>query len=238
MTRSRVISLILIFRGLFKMGKLLNIITPLHKSASRDYAERMAADKIHSMEVARRFDREFWDGKRNYGYGGYSYDGRWAVVAEKLIDRYKLSDGAKILDVGCGKGFLLYEFTRLLPGAMISGFDISSYALDNAKEEVKPNLFHHRAEEPLPFEDNEIDLTLSLTTLHNLPINNHAAALSEIERVSRKKYITLDSYRNPAELYNLQCWALTCECFFTPDEWVWLFERFGYTGDYEFIFFE
>jgi SAM-dependent methyltransferase len=221
-----------------KMGKLLNVISPLHKKTKRDYLARMKDNKVECMKIARKYNRDFWDGDRRYGYGGYKYDGRWEFVAKKLIEIYNLSKDAKILDVGCGKGFLLYEFKKLLTDAKVVGFDISDYAIKNAKEEIKSNLFVHRAQDSYPFDDKEFDLVVSLTTLHNLSIYELKFALKEIERVGKNKYIVVESYQNEEELFNLQCWALTCESFFTPDEWVWLFNEFGYDGDYEFIFFE
>lgn len=220
------------------MGKLINIVTPLHKATSRVYLGRMQDAKIECMRIARRFGVDFWDGDRRYGYGGYKYDGRWAVVAEKLIATYDLSTTARILDVGCGKGFLLYELKKLLPDADIVGFDISEYALANAKEEIRDRVFIHQAQQPYPFGDKSFDLVISLTTLHNLQIFDLKTALREIERVGVKKYITVEGYRNEAELFNLECWALTCASFHTPQEWIWLFNEFGYTGDYEFIYFE
>lgn len=220
------------------MGRLLNIVTPLHKKTRRDYLGRMTDDKVGCMKVARQYGKDFWDGDRRYGYGGYIYDGRWERVAKSLIDKYGLSSNSKILDVGCGKGFLLYEFRKLLPKAQIKGFDISKYAVENAKEEVRAGLFIHRAQDPYPFKDKEFDLVISITTLHNLCANELKPALQEIERVGKNKYVTVESYRNEGELFNLQCWALTCEAFFKPEEWAWFYNEYGYTGDYEFIYFE
>jgi ubiquinone/menaquinone biosynthesis C-methylase UbiE len=219
-------------------GKQLNIITQLHKRTSRDYVKRMIEEKIHCMQVAKEYGFDYWDGDRKYGYGGYTYDGRWSVVAEQLIRQYNLGPQAKILDVGCGKGFLLHEFQKLLPQATIKGFDISEYGLANTKEEVKPHCFKHRAQDPFPFKDGEFDLVYSITTLHNLAIFDLKKALQEMERVGKNKYVVTEGYRNDAELFNLECWALTCESFFRPEEWVWLFQEFAYSGDYEFIFFE
>jgi SAM-dependent methyltransferase len=220
------------------MHKALKVITPLHTKTRRDYLARMQNAKVECMSVAKEYGKDFWDGNRRYGYGGYRYDGRWAGVARQLIEIYELGENASILDVGCGKGFLLYEFKRILPNARISGFDISSYAINNAKELVKPHLTIHSAKEPYPFQSKEFDLVLSITTLHNLYIYQLKSALQEIDRVGKNQYIAVESYRNDQELFNLQCWALTCQSFFSVSEWVWLFEEFGYNGDYEFIFFE
>lgn len=216
----------------------MDLVTLLHQKTARDYLGRMMDAKIECMQVARRYDADFWDGDRRFGYGGFRYDGRWRSVAEKLIENYGLDSHAAILDVGCGKGFLLYELQRLLPDARISGFDISPYAIANAKEEIKDKLFIHQAQDAYPFADNEFDLVISLTTLHNLHLPELKSALQEIERVGKQKYLVVEGYRTEAELFNLQCWALTCAAFFTPEEWTWLFREFGYTGDYEFIYFE
>ncbi|MEK6737464.1 MAG: class I SAM-dependent methyltransferase [Planctomycetota bacterium] len=220
------------------MGRLLSIVTSLHKKTKRDYVGRMTDNKVECMKVARQYGREFWDGDRRYGYGGYKYDGRWESVARKLIETYNLPDNAKILDVGCGKGFLLYEFKRLLPHCSVAGFDISEYGLKNAREEVKEHLFQYKAQDVYPFGDKAFDLVISLTTLHNLHLFELKAALQEVERVGKNKYIVVEGYRNEEELFNLECWALTCESFFKPQEWIWLFKEFGYSGDYEFIYFE
>jgi ubiquinone/menaquinone biosynthesis C-methylase UbiE len=220
------------------MGKLLDIVTKLHTKTSRDYVSRMVDDKITCMTKSKEYGHDYWDGNRRFGYGGYNYDGRWKVVAEDLINQYELKDGCKILDVGCGKAFLIYELQQLLPNAMIVGFDSSVYGLENAKKEMKEKLFCYKAEDIYPFGDNEFDLVISLTTLHNLKIYELKTALQEIERVSKNAYILVEAYRNDTELFNLECWALTCESFFRPDEWTWLYDQFGYTGDYEFIYFE
>ena len=144
----------------------------------------------------------------------------------------------KILDIGCGKGFLLYELKLLLPGLKVAGFDISKHGLNEAKENLKEDLFFHQAQDPYPFEDNAFDLVISLGCLHNLRIFELKTALGEIERVGKSGYVMLESYRNELEQFNLQCWALTCESFFDKEEWEWIYNHFGYTGDYEFIYFE
>lgn len=219
-------------------GRLLDIVTPLHKRTRRDYLGRMQDEKVHCSEVALGYGEDFWDGDRRYGYGGYRYDGRWRVVAERLVEHYQLPPDARILDVGCGKGFLLHEFTQVLPECCVTGFDTSEYALAHAHENVREKLFVHRAEEAYPFEDDAFDLVLSLTTLHNLGLSGLKTSLGEIERVGKHAYLVVESFRNTQELFNLQCWALTCRSFHQKEEWEWLFGEFGYNGDYEFIYFE
>jgi len=221
------------------MKQLLNFVSGLHTKTKRNYIERMNDQKIECMTMAKKYGQEYWDGERKYGYGGYRYmPGRWEPVAKKLIEKYHLPDNAKILDVGCGKGFLLFELKKLLPHCTIKGLDISSYAIDNAKEEIKNYLFIHNAKDPYHFEDQEFDLVISITTLHNLKINDLKSALGEIERVGKNKYLVVESFRNDEELFNLECWALTCQAFFSPEEWIWIFDQFGYRGDYEFIYFD
>ncbi len=220
------------------MGRLMNVMTPLHKRAARDYLGRMRDDKPKCMTVAKLYDADYWDGDRRYGYGGYHYDGRWKPVAEQLIEEYGLNERSSILDVGCGKAYLLYELHKLLPTARLAGFDIAEYAIGESMTEIREKLFVHRAEDPYPYKDDEFDLVISLTTLHNLDIFDLKTALMEIERVGKNKYIVCESYRNDLDLFNLQCWALTCKSFFSSAAWQWIFEEFVYTGDYEFIYFE
>lgn len=217
----------------------LDFISQLHKRTARNYLERVErGDKAECATVARRFGREYWDGDRKFGYGGFRYDGRWAPVARDLIAHYGLKAGSRVLDVGCGKAFLLHEMKLLVPELEVRGLDVSEYALGDAPEAVRPFLDPGQAQS-LPYPDHHFDLVLSVTTLHNLYIYDLAKALGEIERVKRGgSYIVVESYRNEVEKANLLHWQLTCECFFTPQEWEWLFAEFGYTGDYSFIYFE
>ena len=217
----------------------LNLVTGLHQATKRDYLGRMNDSKVEAMKIAKQYGFDYWDGDRRFGYGGYKYmQGRWAKVAQQLIDLYGLRAGSKILDVGCGKGFLLYEIQLLQPGVEIHGFDISQYGLENTHPDLKAKLFIHRAQETFPFQDNFFDLVISLGTLHNLHIFELEVAVSEIERVGKQGYIMVESFRNELEMFNLECWALTAESLMDVDEWKWIYDRFGFTGDYEFIFFE
>ena len=221
------------------MGNLLNIVTPLHQMTTRKYIDRMVDEKVHCMEKAKEYEFDYWDGDRRFGYGGYKYlAGRWKPVAEAFIDKYGLTNNSSVLDVGCGKAYLLYELKLLLPDLRVKGFDISKHGLNEAKENLKEDLFIHKAQDSYPFEDNAFDLVISLGCLHNLRIFELKTALGEIERVGKSGYVMLESYRNELEQFNLQCWALTCESFFDKEEWEWIYNHFGYTGDYEFIYFE
>jgi len=221
------------------MGKLLNIVTPLHQMTARKYIDRMVDEKVHCMLKAKEYEADYWDGDRRYGYGGYKYmEGRWKPVAEALIDIYNLSNDSKILDVGCGKAYLLFEIKKLLPEIELAGFDISKHGLSDAKEEIRDSLFRYRAQDRYPWGDDYFDVVISLGCLHNLRIFELETAVREIQRVGKQKYIMLESYRNEEEQFNLQCWALTAESFFDTAEWIWLYNHFGYSGDYEFIYFE
>jgi len=218
--------------------KYVDFTSKIHKKTKRNYLERMTDEKPHIMEVAKKYDMQYWDGDRKYGYGGFKYDGRWKVVAEEIANHYNLKPGDSVLDVGCGKGYLLYDLTQVVPGLKVSGIDISEYAIKNAKDEVKPFLQVGEAQN-LPFPDNSFDLVISLTTIHNLYVYDLKKAVKEIERVSKKdKYVVVEAYRNEREKFNMMCWVLTGECFFSKEEFEWLLDEFGYTGDYSFIYFE
>jgi SAM-dependent methyltransferase len=219
----------------------IDFMSVLHKSTKRDYLARVndpEYPKPKAAELAKKWDYDYWDGDRRICYGGYRYmEGRWEKVARAMADHYKLKAGDKILDVGCGKGYLLYDFTKVVPGIDVTGLEISPYAIANAKEEIKDRIKLGNAT-ALPFPDKSFDLVFSLTTLHNLHTYDLDKALREVERVGRNKYICVESYRNEQEKANLLYWQVTCESFCTPEEWDWWFRLTGYTGDYSFIYFE
>lgn len=220
----------------------IDFLSPLHKATKRDYLARVNDPdfpKAKAAALAKRWDFDYWDGDRRICYGGYRYmEGRWAPVAQAMIDHYGLKAGDKILDIGCGKGFQLVEFAKLLPGLELHGIDISDYALANAHEQVKDRLQQGSAT-ALPFPDGHFDYVFSITTLHNLPCYDLDKALREMQRVGRKhRYLCVESYRNEEEKANLLYWQVTCEAFNSPAEWEWWFQTTGYTGDHSFIYFE
>ena len=222
--------------------KEIDFMSSLHKSTKRNYLERVndkEFPKAKAAVLAKKFDFDYWDGDRRINYGGYKYiPGRWDNVIKKMINLYKLNHTSKILDIGCGKGFLLYDFKKFLPECKVHGIDISKYAIENSKSEVKSNLRVGKSSF-LPWEDNYFDLVISINTFHNLYCNELEKSLKEMERVGKKnKYLCVESYRNEVEKTNLLYWQVTCESFFTPNEWKWWFEHTKYTGDYSFIYFE
>jgi protein-L-isoaspartate(D-aspartate) O-methyltransferase len=155
-----------------------------------------------------------------------------------MAQHYGIKPGDKILDIGCGKGFLMHDFTLAVPGVEVFGLDISEYAKTHSKEEISESITIGNASN-LPWGDDSFDFVVSINTLHNLPNYDLDSALREIERVGKeKKYLCVESYRNEDEKANLLYWQLTCEAFCSPKEWEWWFEKTGYAGDHSFIYFE
>lgn len=213
------------------MGREINFLD-MRPDLSRDVEGRFKVMTEEHKRIAREFGREFFDGDRLVGYGGYKYDGRWVKVAERLRDYYGLTSESSVLDIGCAKGFLLHDLRQVIPGIEVVGIDISQYAVENAMEDVKPFIAIRNARE-LPFRDKYFDLVISLTTLHNLPIEECKQALREVQRVSRgNAFITLDSWRNEVEHQRLLKWVLTGLTLRSTDDWKKIFEEVGYTGDY------
>lgn len=195
--------------------------------------EQRAQKTREQQEIARRFDKEFFDGNRDTGYGGFNYNKKyWDHVVKDFIDYYKMDNNSSILDVGCGKGFMLYDFKRYLPNSYLRGIDISTYAIENSLEEMKDNLEVANCNK-LPFQDNEFDLAISINTVHNLEIDECAISLKEIERVSKKhSFITVDSYTNEEEKKRMHDWNLTAQTIMSTDEWRAFFKKANYSGDF------
>jgi SAM-dependent methyltransferase len=219
----------------------LDFMSVLHKSTRRDYLARVndaEFPKAKAAELAKNWDYDYWDGDRRINYGGYRYmPGRWEKVARAMAEHYNIKPGNRILDIGCGKGYLLYDFTLVVPGVEVFGIDISGYAIRNAKQEIKERLRVGNAIS-LPWPDGYFDLAISIQTLHNLHCYDLDKALREMQRVAKHKYLCVESYRNETEKANLLYWQVTCEAFNTPEEWDWWFKQTGYNGDYSFIYFE
>ena len=220
------------------MKSLRNFFTPSHVKASRDYSLRAGQDKPQLSEKARLWGFDYWDGSRSTGYGGYKDDGRWTEFAARVIQHYGITGGDSVLDIGCGKGFFLKALKTRNPELNLSGVEISEYAFKNADPDVK-NIISLADAGQMQLPKHSVDYIFAVNILHNLQLPQLFHALEVIEAAKRKDaYICVESYRNEREKWNLMRWQLTCECFFTPEEWQWIFQKTGYSGDYEFIYFE
>jgi SAM-dependent methyltransferase len=215
------------------MGNLLELVTPLHRKTQRDYLARMADDKVACMRIAKQYGPDYWDGDWRTDMAAIAIcRACWKPVAQALIDRYNLKPGDKVLDVGCGKAFLLYEMQLLMPGLRLVGTDISDHGLAGTHPDFKGELLPILRQDAYPFGDDGFALAISSATCTILRIFELKTALGEIERVGRNKYVMVESFRNEQELFNLECWRLTAASFHDTAEWIWLYRHFGYTGDY------
>lgn len=208
-----------------------------HPRAKRNVKARLG-NKAENRAIAMKFGKEYFDGTREQGYGGYSYDGRWVPIAEDILRHFNLKPGDRVLDVGCGKGFLVKDLMKVCPGLEVFGLDVSEYAVMNCEPEVIGRVHLGNATH-LPFPDNSFQAVLSINTVHNLDRAGCIQALQEMERVAPGKgYVQVDAYRNPAEEQIFLDWVLTARTYGTPRFWVDLLGQAGYTGDYYWTILE
>lgn len=214
------------------MGKEIDLLIHYPKT-KRNVKERGASKTEEDRAIARKFGRDFFDGDRKNGYGGFSYNPRfWQPVISTFKSHFDLTAQSSLLDVGCAKGFMLHDLAEAIPGITVKGIDISSYAIENAIEDIKLHVKAAHATE-LPFPDRSFDVVISINTIHNLERVQCGRALQEIERVSRgKSFITVDAYRNEEEKEMMYAWNLTAKTIMHVDEWKVFFKEVGYTGDY------
>ncbi|MDT2076440.1 MAG: class I SAM-dependent methyltransferase [Planktomarina sp.] len=214
------------------MGQEIDLLENYPRT-KRNVEERGATKTEDVRRVARQFGKEFFDGDRQYGYGGFKYFPRfWQPVIPTFQKYFGLTGRSSLLDVGCAKGFMLHDFVELIPGITVSGVDVSDYAIAHAMDDIKSKVQVADASD-LPFADNSFDVVIAINTIHNLDRDDCAQALREIERVSCKgSFITVDAYRNDDEKERMLAWNLTAKTIMSVDEWVAFFEEVGYTGDY------
>lgn len=214
------------------MGKEINLMENYPRT-KRDPSQRAAAKTEEDRRIAREFGKDFFDGDRKVGYGGFNYHPRfWQPVIPTFQQYYGLTANSSVLDVGCAKGFMLYDMMQMIPGIKVEGIDISEYAIENAHPEVKPYVRVGNAVS-LPYPDNSFDLVISVTTVHNLVREECGKALQEIMRVSKgNAFIQIDGYYTDEEKKALDDWVLTAKTIMHADEWKAFFKEVGYTGDY------
>ena len=214
------------------MGQEIDLLVNYPK-AKRNVEARGQEKTDKDRAIARKFGKEFFDGDRSHGYGGFSYNPRfWSPVIPTLKEYFSLSSESSLLDIGCAKGFMLHDIVEGIPKITVKGIDVSEYAITNSMEDIKPHIQVADARE-LPFEDSSFDVVISINTIHNLEKNELAKALQEIERVSRgKSFITVDAYNSKEEKERMYAWNLTAKTIMSIDEWISFFNEVGYTGDY------
>lgn len=208
-----------------------------YPKAKRNVNARASAKTPEHVRISRLYGKDYFDGDRSFGYGGYRYDGRWKPIAEDIIKHFSIKPGDRVLDVGCAKGFLVHDLMEALPGLEAFGLDISDYAIKNCDPAVIGRL-HRGSANDLPFPDHSFDAVISVNTLHNLPRPECTKALSEIERVTRssRAYVQVDSYFTDEEKRRFEDWVLTAHTHDFPDGWRRIFSEAGYHGDYYWTF--
>lgn len=214
------------------MGREIDLLVNYPKT-KRNVSERGQDKTEADRQIARQFGKDFFDGDRRHGYGGFSYQSRfWQPVIPTLQAHFGLTKDSSVLDIGCAKGFMLHDMAALIPGITVKGLDVSTYAIEHAMEDMKPHVQVADARS-LPFADKSFDVVISINTIHNLERADLATALKEIERVQRHgAFITVDAYRTEEERERMMAWNLTAKTVMHVDEWIAFFAEVGYTGDY------
>jgi ubiquinone/menaquinone biosynthesis C-methylase UbiE len=203
-----------------------------YPKAKRNLQTRAQAQSAENIAISRQYGRDYFDGSRDHGYGGYRYDGRWIAIAEDMVRHFGLKAGDRILDVGCAKGFLVKDLMTVCPGLGAFGLDISEYAIMHCEAEVVGRL-HLGCAKHLPFPDRSFQAVVSINTVHNLERDDCIRAIREIERLAPGRgYIQVDSYRTPEQKELFLRWVLTAKTHYDPTGWGQLFAQAGYTGDY------
>ncbi len=216
----------------FQLGEEIDLLIKYPK-AKRNLDERAVNKTDDDRKIARNFGKEFFDGERKHGYGGFNYNPRfWSEVVKTFRDHWKLNVDSSLLDVGCAKGFMLHDLQELIPGIKLKGIDISDYAIENSMPSVKENLLVADAKK-LPFPDNSFDYVISINTIHNLEIDDCGKALREIERVSKiGSYVTVDAYNDDEEKDRMFKWNLTAKTIMSVKNWKDFFKENKYSGNY------
>ena len=178
----------------------------------------------------------YFDGDRNYGYGGYQYDGRWSEVVRVIYDFYKLNKNSSLLDVGCAKGFLVHDYNNSHLVGDAAGIDISLYALIQGKRTGMKGDFFCGNATCLPFNKGEFDLIFCKDTLHNILSKDELiTAIREIERVGKSSWIIVAAYNTNSQKKIIDKWATFATSYFSVTEWHEIFKDAGYSGDYDWF---
>jgi ubiquinone/menaquinone biosynthesis C-methylase UbiE len=199
----------------------------------RNVEKRVQGKDPRVVEISRRYGEMYFDGPREYGYGGYHYDGRWIPVARDIVAHFGLKPGMRVLDVGCAKGFLVKDLMQVCPGLEAFGLDISEYALRCCQPEAAGRLCRGNCVD-LPFPGGSFEAVLSINTVHNLDRPEVVRTLREIMRVTcgGKAFVQVDSYHTPEQRALFLDWVLTAQFHDYPQGWLQVFAEAGYRGDW------
>jgi SAM-dependent methyltransferase len=199
----------------------------------RDTEARARTKTEEQKSIALKFGWEYFD-KKGICYNGYFYDGRWIPIVQRFIEYFDIKDGMKILDVGCAKGYMLYDFKNALPNLELHGIDISEYALNCSPNEIRDSLRFGNAKDLSMFDDDYFDVVFAINSIHSFKtIDETALAVSEIQRVSKgKSYIIVDSYSNEKEKKRMEEWQIAGHIVLSETQWKEIFKNVSYSGDY------
>ena len=190
---------------------------------------------INHRIVATYRDKNFFDGDRNFGYGGFKYDGRWKKVADKLCEEYKLNGNSSFLQLGCEKGFLLKDLKSKYTNMQAVGLETSNYAISNSMNEIKKNVKFCDNYLKLNFKDNEFDFIMAIGVVYTCSLDGAIKCLKEIQRVGKgMSFITLASYENKKDYWLFRQWSLLGTTILRKEEWKEILKHAEYSGDYFF----
>ena len=198
------------------------------KVRSRVASRRTILNKIKAWELS----KEYYDGKRINGYGGFKYDGRWQKLLPKIIRKYKIKKESKFLDLGSKKGFLLKDLNILIPGIKSYGIENHKYPLKN-KINCKSKLILSEYYN-IPFRDKYFDFLIAFNSVYMQNLGDVIKTLKEIERVSKKSFVVLASGETDKERIKFYKWTLIGTTILLKKEWKILFKKIKFNGDYFF----
>jgi SAM-dependent methyltransferase len=202
----------------------------------RTNAERskiLAENDISFTDNYMNFGYDYFDNQNiHIGYGGYEYDGRYETPVQKIIENYNLKENSKVLELGCAKGFLLYEFYK--KNMIVTGIDISSYAKNNCILEIKDRIINADASDGIPFENKHFDLIISKDFLPHVNQDKLVFLLKECQRVSHSNFHHIQCGHNDKQIQDLVKWDKTHKSTFSEEKWMKIFVKAKYTGNYFF----
>ncbi len=152
-----------------------------------------------------------------YGYFDNLREENESIEFSYRLHEYENFKGMKVLDIGCGNGYVLSHYSR--NGAKTTGIDLTITGIQLSKKrfniENMNGSFLNANGETLPFKNNSFDCVCSMGVLHHTP--DTKKALDEVYRVLKPggrlilMFYNKNSYRNRilypvAKLLLPSCW--------------------------------